>query len=400
MSGSGLIWGAIVLLLVCTGVIIAHGSIKAKNRKINIWLPTYLKQKITGYGNNIFKNRVTPIHILFCFVDHFEPGWNHADPKKEKERVNGWLNVYPKMAENFTDSEGFHPRHTWFYPPHYFREEHIEKLLTLCKKGFGEIEMHLHHSRMEPFPDTSKTLKQKILDCIELYSRYGIFQTSMDGRPVNKYAFIHGDWALDGSRPEFCTINDELKILSDTGCYADFTFPAYMVESQPRTINTIYYAKDDPYNPKSYDKGNRVRVGGKPSGDLMMIQGPLGFRWNGRRKAWLPNVDDGEISSNNPPTNDRVDFWIKTGIHVLGMPNWKIVKVFTHGAACREHGTLLGRPIEGMHAYLNEKYNDGKKFILHYVTARELYNIIKAAEMNLKRNPGKYRSHILSAYRY
>ena len=41
---------------------------------------------------------------------------------------------------------------------------------------------------------------------------------------------------------------------------------------------------------------------------------------------------------------------------------------------------LLGEPIEAMHRHLNEKYNDGEQYKLHYVSAREMYNIAKAAE--------------------
>lgn len=337
---------------------------------------------------------------MFCFVDHFEPGWNKADLSIQRERLDGWTEKYPLLAKEFKDFDDYHPRHTWFYPPHYFVEEHVTKLLSLCKQGFGEIEMHLHHNRMDPFPDTSETLRQKIVSCISLYSKYGIFRTIVDGKPVMKYAFIHGDWALANSREGYCGVNDEISILRETGCYADLTFPSYMIESQPRLINSIYYAKDDSHSPKSYDTGIKVRVGGSMEGDLMMIQGPLGFRWKGRKRWFFPSADDGEISENNPPTRERVDFWVNTGIHVCGRPHWVIVKVFTHGAPQKEHETLLGEPVRTMHRYLQEKYNDGEKYRLHYVTARELYNIIKAAEMNVGDNPGEFRNLIISKYEY
>jgi hypothetical protein len=367
-------------------------------RKIHIWLPEYLKQTIPVRSNRL---RVTGTkHILFCFVDHFEPGWNKAELEVQNARVEAWIEKYPGMAMQFADSEGFHPKHTWFYPPHYFREEYMLKLIGLCRHGFGEIEMHLHHNRMDPFPDTSETLKMKILNCVALYSRYGIFKTTENGIPVLRYAFIHGDWALDNSRTGFCGVNDEITILKESGCYADFTFPSYMVESQPRCLNTIYYAKDDPVAPKSYDTGVPVSVGGTGLGDLMLIQGPLGLRWRGRSRWYSPSVDDGEISKNNPPSQQRVDFWIKSGIHVAGRPNWVIVKVFTHGAPLREHQTLLDEPIKMMHRYLCTAYNNGSSYRLHYVAARELYNIIKAAELNLDGDPGQYRNLILSPYEY
>ena len=130
-------------------------------RKIQIWLPDYSKKVV---AKTIFPvKKEPPIHILFCLVDHYEPGWNKADPTLSNERVDAWVDRYPRFAKDFIDSDGYHPRHTWFYPPHYYTEENIQKLLGLCKQGFGEIEMHLHHNRMEPFQDTSETLKQKIV---------------------------------------------------------------------------------------------------------------------------------------------------------------------------------------------------------------------------------------------
>jgi hypothetical protein len=389
------------LLLLITAIFTFFIALTFKfisKRKIQIWLPSYCTQILSKAFTPPISNK--PVHILFCFVDHFEPGWNKADWHLERERVDGWLEKYPDFAGELIDSDGVHPRHTWFYPPHYFREEHILKLLKLCKQGFGEIEMHLHHNRMEPFPDTSETLRKKIIDCIELYSQYGIFKTTVNEKPQIRYAFIHGDWALDNSRNGYCGVNDEISILGETGCYADFTFPAYMIESQPKMINSIYYATDDPIKPKSYDSGKMVFAGGQKQGDLIMVQGPLGFRWKGRRRFFIPSVDDGEISSNNPPSNARIDFWINRGIHVTGRPDWVIAKVFTHGAPVREHSVLLDKPIKSMHAYLQKQYNDGIHYRLHYVSARELYNIIKAAESNLEGNPGNFRDFEISKYDY
>ena len=48
--------------------------------------------------------------------------------------------------------------------------------------------------------------------------------------------------------------------------------------------------------------------------------------------------------------------------------------------------------------YLDERYNDGKKFKLHYVTAREMYNIVKAAEAGRDGSPQDYRDYILEAH--
>jgi hypothetical protein len=67
------------------------------------------------------------------------------------------------------------------------------------------------------------------------------------------------------------------------------------------------------------------------------------------------------------------------------------VKVHTHGTQERDIDTLLGPPVDAMHAYLESAYNDGERYVLHYVTAREAYNIIKAAEAGATGNPHRYR---------
>ena len=47
------------------------------------------------------------------------------------------------------------------------------------------------------------------------------------------------------------------------------------------------------------------------------------------------------------------------------------------------------------HNHLEQTYNDGKRYVLHYVTAREVYNIIKAAEAGMTGNPHDYRDYEL-----
>jgi len=48
-----------------------------------------------------------------------------------------------------------------------------------------------------------------------------------------------------------------------------------------------------------------------------------------------------------------------------------------------------------MFSDLERRYNDGVRYALHYVTARETYNIIKAAEAGKTGNPGEYRDFLV-----
>jgi len=119
---------------------------------------------------------------------------------------------------------------------------------------------------------------------------------------------------------------------------------------------------------------------------------------NWRRRKWglIPRIENADVRASSQPTEDRVDLWVRQHIHVHGRPNWVFVKVHTHGAQENDMDTLLGPPADAMFSYLERKYNDGQRHVLHYVTARELYNIVKAAEDGHAGDPGSYRDYVLA----
>ena len=128
----------------------------------------------------------------------------------------------------------------------------------------------------------------------------------------------------------------------------------------------------------------------------MIIQGPLGFQWRNRKYGLVPRIENADIRQSSPPTPARIDAWVRTGIHVRGRPEWTFVKIHTHGAPERDMPTLLGEPMARAFTYLESRYNDGVHWKLHYVSAREMYNIAKAAEAGLEGDPAQYRDHTLS----
>jgi hypothetical protein len=131
----------------------------------------------------------------------------------------------------------------------------------------------------------------------------------------------------------------------------------------------------------------------------MLIPGPLGLNWKDRRMGIIPRIENADVRRGQPPTPQRVDAWVRAGVHVQGRPDWLFVKIHTHGTQEGDIDTLLGPPVDAMHDYLESAYNDGKQYVLHYVTAREAYNIVKAAEAGMQGNPGAYRDYALPAPR-
>lgn len=366
---------------------------KITGRGLRYWLPYYFWQQLISQKRI---NHKKTIHLIVCVVDHFEPFNSGVDYETAKRRVESWVDGFPKMAAKHRDADGRPPQHSWFYPPH---NDHIflKDLVGLCRAGYGEIEMHLHHNHMEPFPDTAETLKLKILKCIEDYGKYDIF-----GLPSgsSRFAFIHGDWSLDNALgDEICGINNEITILKDCGCYADFTFPS-LGKAQPNMVNTIFYAKDNPCSPKSYSRGVPVSFGGKAYGDLMMVQGIIGLRWESRTHKFRPSVEASNLDRRDFPSPGRVEYWVRNGVKIKGKEEWIFIKLHTHGCREVDFDCLFGCYANNMHSYLENRFNDGKRYALHYVTAREMFNIIKAAEAGVEGDPNDYRNYEIERYIY
>ncbi len=352
-----------------------------------------LARYLADYKSRARVAKEKPLHIVFSMVDHYEPGNGHVDTKTEIERVDTLLKKYPELVKRHADHAGNLPARTWFFPPHYHRFYSLKKLVSLCEAGYGEIELHLHHGTVRP--DTSENLEKTLRKCVEDYSRFGIFGEEK-GR--KKYAFIHGDWALDNSRGgKYCGVNNEIDILLKTGCYADFTFPS-LNESNPAQINSIYYAMDNPDKPKSHNTGTPVSKNRKPDQGLMLVQGPVYPFWKENSRFGFRIFGDA-VDGEPPVTSKRIDAWIHTGIHVAGMPNVIFVKTHTHGSVYAR--AVLGDEMDFIFSYLESTYNDGKNTILHYATAREMYNMISAMEAGENpKNLEDFRNYRISPPKY
>lgn len=380
------------LLVLIAAVALALIAREIRSRNIAVWLGSHLRQD--------WRASVPPgttRHLMFCFVDHFEPQWLNPTYEVECARVTRWRKDYEKLCAGRKDADGRGPIHTFFYPEEEYRPEHLDKLTELCRLGIGEIDIHLHHHN-----DTEESFRNKLRGFVKtLVERHDALPLD----PVTgqaRWGFIHGNWALDNAHPAGvnCGINNELVVLREEGCYADFTLPAAPDPCQTSTINKIYYAKDDIDKPKSHDTGERVSVGGRSSGDLMIIQGPLGFNWKERKFGLVPRIENADVRTSCPPSPHRIDAWVNTGIHVSGRPEWTFVKVHTHGTQERDMETLLGDAMRRAHDHLESRYNDGVVWKLHYVSAREMYNIVKAAEAGRDGDPGQYRDFVMARPRY
>ena len=314
--------------------------------------------------------------LFFCICDHFEPYWNQATTEVARQRINRWLREYPQCAEKHKDHNGNILKYSFFYPEEEYRKDDVEELAGLCRAGLGEVEIHLHHDN-----DTSENLRKTLVEFKKrLRGDHGLLSLHEEAKVIS-YGFIHGDWALDNSRPDgrCCGVNDEINILRDTGCYADFTMPSAPSDTQTRKVNGIYYAVDNPIRPKSHDTGIDAAVGVRGEG-LLLVQGPLGLDWHRRRYGIFPGIENGSLMGNHGPTMERICLWVDERIHVTGRPQWSFVKVYSHGA--QEHVMDMLFDDGGFDSLFSgiEMFARDRKIRLHYVSAREMVNVIIAAE--------------------
>jgi hypothetical protein len=315
--------------------------------------------------------------VLLCIADHYEP--KHGRPSREvaRARVERWRRDYPRLFGRFHDSDGRPPRHTFFYPPEEYEPDYLAALAELCRQGYGEVEVHVHHDG-----DTADNLRLTLRAYTDvLAARHGLFSRRRDTGEL-AYAFVHGNWALCNSLPggRRCGVNNELDVLRQTGCYADFTLPSAPSPAQTRTINSIYYTWDRPGRRKSHDTGRAAGAGPPPPNSLLMIQGPLLLNWRRRKWGLLPRLENGCLQGSQPPDMDRLDLWLRARVQVPARPDWYFVKLYTHGAPEANADVLLGEPMVRFHEALARRAAADPHFRYHYVTAREMYNLARAAE--------------------
>jgi hypothetical protein len=365
----------------------------ARRKHVFIWLQNYLLQRFTRMN----ADPPQPTHILFCHVDHFEPTRHEDTREQSDERMRRWTEDFPKFADRHRDSNGRVLQHTFFYPGEEYDACYLDQLARLCSAGYGEIELHHHHHFF-----TSEKLSAALCESLDHFALHGACVYPKTDRTETWFGFIHGNMALDNSRgdDQWCGVNNELILLQEAGCYADFSAPTAPCVSQTRKINSIYYAVDDPDAPKSHDTGTDVRVGGSASGNLMIIQGPLCLCWRKWKLGIMPTIDNAEIQQGSPFTVHRMRNWVRAHIHVKGRPEWVIVKLSSHGAEDRNKDVLLGKSADEFFSAIEQEYSPEKGYFLHYVNARELYNIVKAAEAGQTGDPSKYRDFLIPKPQY
>jgi len=237
----------------------------------------------------------------------------------------------------------------------------------MVRLGVGDVEVHLHHH-----DEQREAFVQKVTEfCRRLTDDHGLLRQH-EGRTV--FGFIHGNWALDNSRPDglCCGLNGEIALLRDLGCYGDFTMPSAPSPTQGRVVNQIYWCTNHPdLRPRSYDQGIEATAGGGRRGDLLMITGPLGLRFSERL---MPRLETGEFAGYDLATPARVRRWFDLAPRI---GEDIFIKLYAHGATEYNLGPSLNGGLANLYRYLAEEAQR-RGIEIHWATAWQMFQAASA----------------------
>jgi hypothetical protein len=354
------------------------------------WVPSYLRGQITPE-----QGLTPPKHLLFAVADHFEPSFLPEAPSElapcdmQEQRLEHWCHAYPTALNRWRDSEGFPLVHTYFYPAEQYDRALIERLADHCHSGWGEIEVQLHHGVRQP--DSAERTRSRLLEFIAALDNVGCLSRAAGIGPP-KYAFVHGNWALANSAGgRNCGVDNEMRILADTGCYADFTLPSAPNPAQVPKINALYECTLPLELRAPHRKGLDLHVGASPKTFPLIFEGPLMLDFGRRTLGGLfPRIENSALTGVNPPSLHRLQLWINAGITVRGRPDWLFIKLHCHGMDPRDESAMYGADIQRFLEDLTQ-WGRNNEVMLHFLTARQMVNVALAACQGHDGNPSDYR---------
>lgn len=350
--------------------------------------PTYAWQWLT--------RRVPPgrVHLIMALADHFEPaivpedGQARVSHQEQERRLERWCREYPKVIDSWRDRDGRPFVHTYFYPAEQYDRGIVAALAEHCHAGWGEVEIHLHHGI--PVSDTVENTRQTLVGFRDALAFEHGCLSYVDGESGPRYVFVHGNFALANSADGFgCGVDEELQVLAETGCFADMTMPTSAFHPAQRAkINSLYECGPPLRERAAFRFGRDLARGQTPNKYPLMVQGPLmpDFSvWGSGR----PFIENGSFSAKNPPTLQRLQLWKRAAIRVKGKPDWLFIKLHCHGMDPNQNDCVMGGAFQGFLRSLVEGAGDRQE-MLHFVSAREMVNIMLAACDGREGSPAEY----------
>jgi hypothetical protein len=358
------------------------------------WLARYpLSRSRALFHRTLFEKK----HYIITVANHFEPGWTEGgilDHKTQLKRLRDYHKLARATGEAVRDSDGTKFRHTNFYPAEQYHSEILDVMSEMQSEGLGEVEVHLHHGVERP--DTAEDLRSTLVAFRDTLAERHRCLSKWHEDDTPMYAFVHGNLALANScGGRFCGVDSEMKILEETGCYADMTLPSAPDQSQVAVINQIYECGGALDQAVPHRSGARAMVNGHQPQLPLIFTGPLMMDWTRRIKGLpVPRIDDGALTANQRLTMARFRRWAAADITVDGRSDWVFIKLYCHGFFDRDQSACIGEDARRFFSEMTEAAEKaGDK--VHFATAREAFNIARAAMDGKSGDPNSFRDYLL-----
>ena len=339
-----------------------------------------------------------PLHLIVVVANHFEPAWAGRGPNlpldEQRRRLDEWCEMARATGAAVRDVDGTPFRHTNFYPAEQYHRPLLDTMAALQAEGLGEVEVHLHHGL--DAPDTEANLRRALVEFRDLLVEEHRCLSREGAGGETRYAFVHGNLALANSAGgQFCGVDSEMRVLAETGCYADLTLPAAPLQPQVPRLNAVYECGGPLGEAVPHRTGPSLRVGRRPQLPVILT-GPLVFNWERRvRGLPVPRLDDGGLAANYHSDFERLERWAGARVSVRGRPEWVFVKLYCHGFFTHDQEACIG---EGARRFWSEALEESARagrYKIHFASAREAFNIATAAVDGRAGEPGQYRDYLL-----
>jgi hypothetical protein len=116
------------------------------------------------------------------------------------------------------------------------------------------------------------------------------------------------------------------------------------------------------------------------------------FDFDRQARNRVGRFENAALTGENPPSMRRLGLWKKAAISVQHRPDWLFIKLHTHSMDPTQREAVMGSPMQRFLAEFVGGARDRNE-VIHFVTAREMVNIILAACDGREGNPGQYRDY-------
>ena len=224
--------------------------------------------------------------LIYFHADHFEP-WKKIAGRRQLSQENAddlayfadrisqfdyarrltlfYRNLFPVVLGARTGAMRADPSDEIGFMPRNPEAERITRqgMGYLAGNSQHDLQVHVHHEsftfnfghKHPKFVEYFQKPEARTLDgarlgfALKLHLDYFTQET---GKTLDRWFFVHGHWALNGSDPQTCWITREIEILMQHGCRGDFTFPAGRSHVNPRHEVPYFCVPVDA--PRGYDQ--------------------------------------------------------------------------------------------------------------------------------------------------